>query len=100
MAEDRVWNIVLNSLNSLEKKLDGVAQDVAAMRQASGDLARRVERNECNIDELQVATATHATALDRHDRQLGLIAKLVVGAVLAAIGAIVPQLLKLLGSIQ
>jgi len=100
MAEERIWDIVLNSLGSLEKKLDSVAQDVAAMRTASQDVTRRVARNEQDIDALQKETAAHEKAIDRHDHQLGLIAKLVVGAVLAAIGAIVPQLLKLLGSIQ
>jgi len=100
MAEDRVFGIILNSLSNLDKKLDQVAQDTAAMRQASGDLTRRVAESEADIDSLEQLTAGHTTTLDRHDRQLGLIAKLVVGAVLAAIGAIVPQLLKLLGSIQ
>ena len=100
MAEERIFDIILNALGNLEKKLDCVAEDVAAMRQASGDLTRRVGCVETDVKALKETTATHATTLDRHDRQLGLIAKLVVGAVLAAIGAIVPQLLKLLVSIQ
>ena len=95
-----MWSIILDTLSNLERKLDVVAQDVAAMRQASGDLARRIGCAEADIDALEKATAAHAGSLNRHDRQLGLIAKLVIGAVLAAIGAIVPQLLKLLSSIQ
>lgn len=99
MAEDRIWNVVLNSLGSLEKKLDGVAQDVAAMRQASGDLTRRVERSERICDELQATATAHATALERHDRQLGLIGKVVVAVIVALAVAAAPGLVKALASV-
>ena len=100
MAEERVWDIILNSLGNLEKKLDEVAQDVAAMRTASTDLTRRVARSEQDIDALQRATSTHASAIDRHDRQLGTLGKIVWAVVAVVIGTLVPQLLRLLEYVQ
>jgi len=100
MAEERIWDVVLNSLGSLEKKLDSVAQDVAAMRTASTDLTRRVACSERDIDALQKATSTHASAIDRHDRQLGTLGKLLWAVVTVVIGAVVMQLLGLLGYVQ
>lgn len=100
MAEERVWDIVLNSLGNLEKKLDSVAQDVAAMRTASQDVTRRVARSEQDIDGLQKETAAHEKVIDRHDRQLGTLGKIVWAVVAVVIGTLVPQLLRLLGYIQ
>lgn len=100
MAEDRVWSMVLNSLGNLEKKLDTIAQDVAAMRQASHDVVRRTERNEEDIEQLQNLTASHATVLDRHDRQLAIIMRIVLAVILAVIATLVPQVLRWLPSIM
>ena len=99
MVEDRVWGIVLDKLSSMDNKLDAVAQDVAAMRQASTDVVRRVVDSEQDIKALQVVAATHAQTLDRHDRQLRVGLWLAAAVLLAVVGTLVPPILKVLASV-
>ena len=99
MVEDRVWGIILEKLGSLDKKLDAVAEDVAALRQASTDVVRRVVDSEQDIKALQVVAATHAQTLDRHDRQLRAGLWLAAAVLLAVVGTLVPPILKVLASV-
>lgn len=100
MVEDRVWGIVLEKLSSLDRKLDAVAEDVAAMRQASTDVLRRVECNERDIDKLEDTVGSHAKMLDRHDHQLRAGLWLAAAVLATVIASLVPDMLKLLASVH